>query len=210
MDAPATATSTAARNAVLDERFDETMARLRAYVAARIGDDEAAADITQDVLLRSLTSGALDQADNPIAWLYRSARNAVIDHYRTRRRHDPLDDRYEMLEDAAPDDERPNEATRDLGRCLQPLISQLAPIYRDAVTRVDIDGQTHQEAATELAISVSGMKSRTQRGRRQLHEMLTRCCAVLQDGTGSVVDYRPTQSGCGCAQRAVEPATPRR
>jgi len=34
--------------------------------------------------------------DDPTAWLYRSARNAVIDHYRTRRIHAPaavLDDR---------------------------------------------------------------------------------------------------------------------
>ena len=48
--------------------------------------NEVAAELagSQDVILRSIASGALDQVDNISAWLYRSARNAVIDHYRTR------------------------------------------------------------------------------------------------------------------------------
>jgi RNA polymerase sigma-70 factor (ECF subfamily) len=65
----------------------ETLSGVRAFVAARTGDPELAADLTQDVLVRSIASGALDRVDNPTAWLYRSARNAVIDHYRTRRSH---------------------------------------------------------------------------------------------------------------------------
>src|SRR5688572_16455882 len=76
----------------LDASWVETLARVQAFVAARVADPHLAADITQDVVVRSIASGALDRVDNPAAWLYRSARNAVIDHYRTRHRHDPLDD----------------------------------------------------------------------------------------------------------------------
>ena len=75
----------------LDASWDETFERLRTFIAARVGDDDVAADIAQDVLVRSIAAGALDRVDNPTAWLYRSARNAVIDHYRTRHVHDPLD-----------------------------------------------------------------------------------------------------------------------
>src|SRR6187551_4107942 len=85
-------TSALAPPAGLDDRWVDTLDRLRAFVAARVDDRELAADITQDVIVRSIASGALDRVDNPAAWLYRSARNAVIDHYRTRRRHEPLDD----------------------------------------------------------------------------------------------------------------------
>ena len=143
----------------LDDRWADTLGRLRAFVAARVDDRELAADITQDVIVRSIASGALDRVDNPAAWLYRSARNAVIDHYRTRRSSDPLTDL-----DAWPDpdgvDDRPNEATRELSRCLQPLLDQMAPAAREALVRVDVDGQTQQRAAHDLGISVSGMKSR--------------------------------------------------
>jgi RNA polymerase sigma-70 factor (ECF subfamily) len=181
----------------LDVSWSETLARVRAFVAARVGDDELAADITQDVVVRSIASGALDRVDNPAAWLYRSARNAVIDHYRTRRRHEPLDD-LDRWPDPGPTDNRPNEATRELARCLQPLLHQLPPAARDALTRVDVDGQTNQQAASELGISVSGAKSRVQRARRQLKDLLEQCCTVEVDRVGSVAAYQPTDSGCGC------------
>ena len=75
----------------LDTSWHETFARLRSFIAARVRNDDVAADIAQDVLVRSIAAGALQHVDNPTAWLYRSARNAVIDHYRTRHIHDPLD-----------------------------------------------------------------------------------------------------------------------
>ena len=181
----------------LDASWTETLARVRAFVAARVGDDELAADITQDVVVRSIASGALDRVDNPAAWLYRSARNAVIDHYRTRHRHDPLDD-TDRWPDLGPTDNLPNEATRELARCLQPLLHQLPPAAHDALARVDVDGQTHQQAATQLGISVSGMKSRVQRARHQLKDLLEQCCAVEVDRAGAVAAYRPAATTCGC------------
>lgn len=181
----------------LNERWAEALDRVGAFVAARVGDRELAADITHDVLVRSIASGALEDVDNPTAWLYRSARNAVIDHYRTRRVHGTLDD-----EDAWPDpdtfDDGPNDATRELARCLQPMLEGLPAPARDALTRVDLEGQTHQQAAAELGLSVSGMKSRVQRARRQLRDVLQQCCTVRLDRTGAVAGYRPTgQSACG-------------
>ena len=131
----------------LDASWDETFERLRSFIAARVGDDEVAADIAQDVLVRSIAAGALDRVDNPSAWLYRSARNAVIDHYRTRHVHDPLDPAAELWPEPEPADDRPNDATRDLAACLQPLVTRLPEIYRDALDRVDLAGQSHHDAA---------------------------------------------------------------
>lgn len=183
----------------LDASWLETLDRIKAFVAARVGDPEIAADITQDVVVRSIASGALQRVDNPVAWLFRSARNAVIDHYRTRRFHDEYraDDRGP---DPEPTDDGPNEATRELAHCLQPMLRELPPAARDALTRVDVDGQTHQQAADQLGLSVSGMKSRVQRARRQLKDVLERCCTVRLDRTGAVSGFAPTgQSSCGCA-----------
>lgn len=182
----------------LDASWVETLDRVRAFVAARVGDPELAADITQDVVVRSIASGALDRADNPAAWLYRSARNAVIDHYRTRRTHDPFDG-DDAWPDPGPLGDEPNDATRELARCLQPMLRGLPAAAREALTRVDVDGQTHQQAAAQLGLSVSGMKSRVQRARRQLKDRLEQCCTVGLDRTGGVSSYRPTApSSCGC------------
>lgn len=180
-----------------DANWAETLDRLRAFIAARVGDKDLAGDITQNVLVRSIASGALDRVDNPTAWLYRSARNAVIDHYRTRRIHEPIVDLDLWPNPDAPDNE-PNEATRALAQCLKPMLAELPDAARDALTRVDLHGETHQHAAEELGISVSGMKSRVQRARRQLKDRLTRCCQVDLDRTGAVTDYHPAKTTCDC------------
>ena len=185
----------------LDASWDETFERLRSFIAARVHDDDVAADIAQDVLVRSIAAGALQRVDNPTAWLFRSARNAVIDHYRTRHIHDPLGQAVELWPESAPIENQPNEAIRDLARCLQPLVAQLPQIYRDALDRVDLAGQTHHAAAAEIGLSTSGMKSRVQRARRQLKELLTDCCAVKIDRLGAVASYRPNIGTCGCPGR---------
>jgi RNA polymerase sigma-70 factor, ECF subfamily len=187
-----------ARTDRLDRSWVESLDRVRAFVVARVDDPELAADITHDVVVRSIASGALDRVDNPTAWLYRAARNAVIDHYRTRHVHRPLDG-SDTWPDPGPTGDEPNEATRELARCLLPLLHELPPAARDALTRVDVDGQTHQQAADQLGISVSGMKSRVQRARRQLKDLLEQCCTVGLDRAGAVATYRPTpQAACGC------------
>jgi RNA polymerase sigma-70 factor (ECF subfamily) len=182
----------------LDQDWAETLDRLRGFVLARVGDPELAADITQDVLVRSIASGALDRVDNISAWLYRSARNAVIDHYRTRRRFDQDLD-LDLWPEPETYDDLPNDATRELARCLQPMMGALHPTARDALTRVDLEGQTHHEAADQLGLSVSGMKSRVQRARRELKDRLTSCCQVYTDRTGALAEYAPKAGTCGCA-----------
>jgi RNA polymerase sigma-70 factor (ECF subfamily) len=185
----------------LDASWAETFERLRSFIASRVRDDDVAADIAQDVLVRTIAAGALQRVDNPTAWLYRSARNAVIDHYRTRHIHQPLDQAAELWPEPAPVYDRPNEATRDLAGCLQPLVARLPEIYRDALDRVDLAGQSHNVAAAEVGLSTSGMKSRVQRARRQLKELLTDCCAVQVDRLGAVASYHPNAGTCRCPGR---------
>jgi RNA polymerase sigma-70 factor (ECF subfamily) len=180
-----------------DVEWAETLRRIRAFVTSRTGDPELAADITQDVVVRSISSGALDRVDDVTAWLYRSARNAVIDHYRTRRPHRDLPD-LDLWPDPETSTDLPNEATRELASCLQPLLDRLPPESRDALTRVDLEGQTHQQAADQLDISVSGMKSRVQRARRRLRDQVTGCCPVELDHAGAVIGYQAPGDGCSC------------
>lgn len=185
------------RNA--DLAWEETLARLRAYVTRRVGDRHLAEDITQDVIVRSIAAGALDRVDNPVAWLYRSASNAVTDHYRTRRRFEPIDERTAGADE--PSEEEPNDTVRELAHCMQPLVERLEPIYREAVELVDLTGRSHADAAREAGISVSGMKSRVQRGRRHLRHLMSMCCDVQTDVVGMPVDHTP-RGRCGCSDRA--------
>ena len=87
--------------------------------------------------------------------------------------------------------------TRELTRCLRPLVDQLPPIYREAFTLTDLGSLTQSEAATRLRLSPSGMKSRVQRARRQLNDLLTICCTIHLDLRGGIVDYERVGPDCG-------------
>ena len=65
--------------------YDVYMERIYRYIYFRVADQHAAEDITSDVFLKAWEKLDLYQAGSSpfIAWLYRIAHNAVIDHYRT-------------------------------------------------------------------------------------------------------------------------------
>jgi RNA polymerase sigma-70 factor (ECF subfamily) len=69
------------------------------------------------------------------------------------------------------------------------MIERLSEDYRQAVILVDLEGLAQQEAAAQLGLSLSGMKSRVQRGRRQLKGMLEACCTIELDRRRGVADY---------------------
>jgi RNA polymerase sigma-70 factor (ECF subfamily) len=78
-------------------------------------------------------------------------------------------------------------------------VQLLPPSYREALTLVEFDGVPQVEVASRLGISVSGMKSRVQRGRHRLASLLGECCALTLDARGLPMDYT-TQRRCGdCA-----------
>lgn len=185
---------------------------LRAFVAKRVANEAEVEDILQEVFLRMHRK--LDSLKDPrriVSWLFQITRNAIIDHYRTpaRRREMPtglsadLDTNHPVLVPPVMDESADASQFRtELAGCLRPMIDRLSADYREAVTLVELEGLTQQAAAKRLSLSVSGMKSRVQRGRRQLKDMLEACCEIQLDGRRGVADYRvrdPQSDPCGCS-----------
>ena len=69
------------------------------------------------------------------------------------------------------------------------MLNRLTREYREAIRLVDLEGLTHQKAATQLGLSVPGMKSRVQRGRQQLRKLLDDCCLIELDSRRGVAGY---------------------
>ena len=162
--------------------------RLQAFIARRVESPQAAEDLTQEVLLRLVRSNADELAD-PAAWLYRVARNVIIDYYRTRRPAPAGVEASEFIDSIDPFADDPSLARRELAHCLYSLINQLDEPYQSAITAVDLDGRTHASVATDIGLSIPGVKSRVQRARRQLRHLLTDCCDVQTSTDGTVIDY---------------------
>ncbi len=191
---------------------------LHAFIAKRVNDQWHVEDILQDVFVR--VHRQIDSVSDPgrlIAWIYQITRNTIIDHYRKpgRQREIPsgLSAELEVLNEVsetltATHHGDADEPRTELAACLRPMIERLSQDYREAVTLVEVDGLTQQAAANRMGLSLSGMKSRVQRGRAQLKQMLDDCCVIELDRRGGVIDYRSHSAKCdGCSPqepRAVD------
>ncbi len=162
--------------------------KLRAYIGRRV-DAASVDDILGDILLRVAEHrDQFDNADNPLAWLYRVAGNIVTDHYRRRAtEHKAL--QQAGIEATELDTPGEGDSYPELAECLTPMIRQLPEDYREALLLTDIKGITQTDAAAQLGLSVSGMKSRVQRGRARLKKALQRCCEIETNQQGRIVDY---------------------
>lgn len=180
-----------------EQMWREIIAQLRAFVGRRIADPARAEDLVADILLRIHQNlGSVDDRERLAHWVSGIARNAVIDEYRRSGRARELP--VAAPEDLAEDQTGSRTVLDELAQCLQPLLAGLPPEQRRAVQLIDLDGMAQAEAADREGISLSGMKSRVQRGRRGLVELLGRCCALTLDARGVPMDYAPgAEGGCG-------------
>ena len=176
---------------------------LQAFIAKRVDDHGHVDDLLQEVFMR--VHRQIDSVNDPrrvVSWIYQITRNTIIDHYRKpgRQREIPtgLSSEREMRDETSQKPERADrteveQARSELAGCLGPMIERLSQDYRDAITLVEIDGLTQQAAAMQIGISLSGMKSRVQRGRKQLKQMLQDCCLIELDRRGGVTEYHPRE-----------------
>ena len=67
--------------------------------------------------------------------------------------------------------------------------SVLEEHYRQALMMSEMEGLTQKEVAKKEGLSLSGAKSRVQRGREMVKEMLLDCCRFEFDHRGSVMDH---------------------
>ena len=173
---------------------------LRAFIAKRTNNAAETDDLLQEVFLRVHEHiDRLKDPDRMVSWVFQITRNAIIDYYRSpeRKRELPAGLATAIKEDkqVLGVEEDDNEAKYELSHCLRPMIDRLSADYREAIRLVELEGLTHQEAATKLGISVPGMKSRVQRGRQQLRKMLNECCLIELDQRRGVVEFEERRPG---------------
>lgn len=174
-------------------------ARLRPFVAQKVPAPDVD-DVMQDVFLRMQRGlASLRDEERFTSWLFQITRSSVADHLRARQRHPLEGDSPTDAPAPSPDDDR--DAARALAACVSMFVARLPSPYREAVTLVELEGMTAREAASMVGISVSGMKSRVQRGRDQLRDMFDQCCEIALDVRNKPTDFTPRVRcpGRGCS-----------
>jgi RNA polymerase sigma-70 factor (ECF subfamily) len=170
---------------------------LRGFIARRVADPDDADDILQEVFIKIHTHiDTLQDDERLVPWLYRIARNTITDYYRARRQTVELPEAYPALSD-----EKDGDVLQDLAVGVHGFIASLPEKYRQAVLLSEIEGVKQQDVAEHLGLSLSGAKSRVQRGRNLMRQELLDCCHFEFDRRNHPIEMTPRPDccrQCGC------------
>ena len=154
--------------------------RLFGFVRQRVRSDEDAEDIVQDVWVQLSRVADLTQIEQVGQWLYRVARNKIIDSHRKKKalaasdlaRDENADD--DLSEFLFVDDRTPETALlRELfwAELLKGL-SELPPEQRDVFVWNELDGETFQAIADRTGDNLKTLISRKRYAVRKLRARL--------------------------------------
>jgi RNA polymerase sigma-70 factor, ECF subfamily len=155
-------------------------------------------DILQEVFIKIHQNLHLLRDEERVAgWVFQIARNTVLNYFRTQKKH--LENQaFYQPESESESYFKENNLNEMVGIWLEEFKKDLDPKYQEALQLVDIEGITQVELAHRLGISISGAKSRVQRGREQLKQKLIDCCPVKTDQYGNIIEIQNRNGDCVC------------
>ncbi len=178
---------------------------IRGFVVKRVPLQADAEDIVQEIFLRIHEGvSGIQKQDRVQAWVYAVARGAVADFYRARyqkeKKTQALMDDTAAMQEVPPllvnleEYEGAHDVHEEVLSWLRPRIDELPEKYRVALILADVEGLRQQDVAKHLGLSLSGAKSRVQRARVMLGEVLQACCDIEFGLDGRAVAYRKRRS----------------
>lgn len=167
--------------------WEEFHDKLYAFINKQVKDSVIADDILQEVFLRIHSHiSTFKSGSNLQAWVFTITRNCITDHYRDQKPQVELPMLLTKPEKAV--SEKARTETRNW---LVPMIKNLPEPYRGALMLAEIEQLPQKEVAKMQGVSLSCVKSRIQRGRIKLKQMLFTCCNIELDHQGDMLDCEP-------------------
>ena len=153
------------QNLRITETIAREQARLKQFIRNRVPDARDAEDIFQEVFYELIEAYRLMKPVEQVgAWLFRVARNRIIDLFRGKRSavsaSDSVPENWEELlpsPDAGPDAEY---ARSVLLEELDAALEDLPPEQRDVFVAHEIEGRSFKELSEETGVSVNTLLSR--------------------------------------------------
>jgi RNA polymerase sigma-70 factor (ECF subfamily) len=183
---------------------------LQQFIRRRVSDEVTAEDVLQDVFLKIHQHvETLQDVKKLEGWIYQIARHTIIDAYRKLRPTTTLEEQEVLdLPEELPDD----DIVSELFPCVRAMVNNLPAVDRQALILTEYQGLTQKEFGERVGLSLSGAKSRVQRAREQLKQMLLACCHFELDRRGHVINYQSRCSCCSqgdcCADEIPQPLIP--
>jgi RNA polymerase sigma-70 factor, ECF subfamily len=168
------------------------------FIRNQTHNSDVTDDILQEVFIKIHQNLHLLRDEERVAgWVFQIARNTVLNYFRTQKKN--LENQeFHQRETEGESYFKENNLNEMVGIWLEEFKKDLDPKYQEALQLVDIEGITQVELANRLGISVSGAKSRVQRGREQLKQKLIDCCPVKTDQYGNILEIQNRNGDCVC------------
>jgi RNA polymerase sigma-70 factor (ECF subfamily) len=167
---------------------------LKDFIKKRVNNDQDVEDILQTVFLKiHIHINNLIETNKVRSWIYSITRNAIIDFYRSKNHDSDIESLTEDMLIGVQEEETLNN---EISQCLNTMIQYLPEKYKQAIILTEFHNLTQKELADRTGLSVSGAKSRVQRARLLLKEMLMNCCIFELDRRGNVIDYKHKSKDC--------------
>jgi RNA polymerase sigma-70 factor (ECF subfamily) len=142
---------------------------LRAFAISLCGRNARADDLVQETLVKAWANiHSFEPGSNMIAWLYTILRNEFYSEYR-KRRHEVGDEEGRHAARLAT---RPTQEGHMQFQDFRAALDRLAADHREALILVGASGLSYEDAANLCGCAVGTMKSRVNRARAKLAEML--------------------------------------
>jgi RNA polymerase sigma factor (sigma-70 family) len=170
-----------------DQRISEVVkreqSRLRSFIRRRVPDARDAEDILQDVFYALVQANRLLMPiDHVTGWLFRVARNRIIDVFRKKTPEIFSDiavadekDELLLLEDRLPSPDAGPEALyarNALIEALELAVDELPDEQREVFIAHELEGRSFKEMAAETGVSVNTLLSRKRYAVRHLRGRL--------------------------------------
>lgn len=141
-------------------------------------------DIVQDVGIKLHTALYKNQEiNNYKSWLFQVARNTIVDYYRKNKiPTTTIKDQPEIAETSMS-----SACVCDLSGFV--IQNYLPKQYADALYLSDIEQKSQKEIAKILDLSLTATKSRIQRGRKKLKELVTDCIEISYNTKGQITGF---------------------
>jgi RNA polymerase sigma-70 factor (ECF subfamily) len=164
--------------AALAELYDRLAGRVYRFALFRVGSRADAEDLMQRTFVKMIeTLPRYQQRGIPFeAWFFRLARNAVIDHLRRRRTHEPLA-AVVNTEDAGPSPEDAAELNAEFQR-IREAIETLTPIQQEVIAYRFTAGLTPRQVGALLGKREGTVRALQFRALRTLRRSLDRAAPL--------------------------------
>ena len=159
------------QNQLLSQAMERDEPRLRSFIRKHVADSGDAEDVLQDVFYELLEAYRLMKpVEHVTAWLFRVARNRMIDLFRRKKvssLNEPIaagdTDDVLVLEDLLPSAEAGPEAAYARNLLIDALddaLEELPPMQRDVFIAHELEGRSFKEISVDTGLSVNTLLSR--------------------------------------------------